>query len=125
MGFMASPPPPASMDGILCAQPAGRFDFTALEPILAELQQARGVRALIPRGVPALILDLSKVTALTSSGIGVIMKLHQDTDLVLAAVPAPLLELLSLAGVDKLVAVTPTVEEARARLQRPRAPGRS
>lgn len=120
---MAVPLPPMLIEGILHAQPVGRFDFTALEPILAALPRGGGgPHPLIPP-IP-LIIDLSQVTALTSSGIGVIMKLHQDTRLVLAAAPSHLREVMTLAGVDRLVALAPTVEEARSRFARPRGPGR-
>ena len=77
-----------------------------------ERQIARAGRA----GADALVIDLSAVTHLDSSGLGKLFHARKpgarDTRLALVVVPGPILRLFSIRGIEGLFQVCGTREEA-------------
>jgi anti-sigma B factor antagonist len=68
-------------------------------------------------GVFELVLDMSKVTFLDSSGLGVLVALHKrlrerDGRLVIVATARPVLSVLNLTGLDKVFDVYSRLDEA-------------
>ncbi|WP_333737338.1 STAS domain-containing protein [Streptomyces sp. IBSBF 2806] len=76
--------------------------------------------ALLPADAPAalrLVVDLSGVSFMDSSGINVFVSAHQAVTgtegwVRIAAAQEPVLRILKLVGVDAIITCHPTVEEA-------------
>jgi len=102
---------------------SGEIDLsnaTALEGMITEA---------VPNTVRGVVLDLSGLTYIDSSGIRLLLSLAgrlrwRGQDLVLAAPPdARCRRVLSMAGVGSTVMLETTVDAARARLRGPGPPG--
>lgn len=67
-----------------------------------------------------LVIDLSKVTFMDSSGLGALVGAHRKARLfqgrlTVVATSSSLLRLLTITGLDRVLTVVPSVEEALAR----------
>jgi anti-anti-sigma factor len=101
-------------DVVVCAV-SGEVDLSNATDLEREIAEA------VPNSVRGLVLDLSALTYLDSSGIRLVLSLAgslrwRGQDLVLA-VPegSQCLRVLSMAGVDRSVNLEPTADAARAR----------
>lgn len=108
-------------DGIIVCRPTGALDVST----------ARGIRQRLDTLMtsPKLVIDVSRVTFVDSSGLGALMgAIRWIRDLggvVAVACNRPtLFGLLSTTGFDRLVTVVETVEDAVGRLDPPDPGGR-
>jgi anti-sigma B factor antagonist len=87
----------------------GEIDFATLDTLTAELDKASR------EDIDDVIVDLSKVTYIDSSGLGVLVGAHrrlksEGRSLVLRVADAEMIKLLSITGLDQLFAIeTPYV----------------
>ncbi|MFI2780643.1 STAS domain-containing protein [Streptomyces sp. ALB3] len=101
--------------GAVVLQLRGELDFESV----VQLYEA-GETALATRPVPRLVVvDCVSMTFCDSSGIGGLVRLYQRLSaqggqLRLAAPPAPVAKVLSLTGLDAVIAVDAGVDEALA-----------
>jgi anti-anti-sigma factor len=108
-------------DEIVVGALSGEIDLSNAKALEGEIADA------VPNTARGMVLDLSKLTYLDSSGIRLLLSLAgrlrwHGQDLVLAAPPeSRCRRVLSLAGIDSTVHIETTVEGARARLDRPSA----
>jgi anti-sigma B factor antagonist len=77
--------------------------------------------ALMDEGVRRIVVDLSEVTFIDSTALGVLIggvrRLHErEGRLVLVAATRPVLRALTLTGLDRVFTICPTREEAVAAL---------
>jgi len=106
-------------DEIVVGSLSGEIDLSNAKALETEIEDA------VPNTALGMVLDLSKLTYLDSSGIRLLLSLAgrlrwRGQDLVLAAPPeSRCRRVLSLAGIDSTVMLETTVDEARARLHRP------
>jgi len=76
------------------------------------------VLAIVDGGVTRLIIDCSGLTALTSIGVGAIIRLHARAashggDVKLCAVPGIALQILNVMKLDRVLGIYPDVDQAR------------
>ena len=101
--------------GVTVAIVEGEVDLAVAERVAAELDAASGTNA------SALVVDLSGVSYLDSSGVHMLFKLahrrHATGGTTRIAVPAgPVRRVLELTGVEATLALDPSVDDAVARL---------
>ncbi len=89
----------------------GRLDVVSV----ADVRQA--LHAVVDDGAGDLVLDLSGVEAIDSSGIGVLVGAHRRAGragrrLVVAAAPAPVLRMLRLTRLDRVLTMSPVAPAA-------------
>jgi anti-anti-sigma factor len=104
---------------LLCASLSGRL--SELEG--AQLVSQAGQRLAAGGGSQDLLLDLSEVEYMTSSAVGAVVSLYQQVRLgggrmAVAAANERVHLLLEIAGLNQLLALCNTAEEARAALHR-------
>jgi anti-sigma B factor antagonist len=85
------------------------------------------VEALVQAGTTQLIIDCTKLTYISSSGIGVLVRLHgklakQGGDVKIASPPGRVLPALSLVRVAQLFEIYPDVNQARLAFREPSKP---
>ncbi|WP_093714632.1 STAS domain-containing protein [Actinacidiphila alni] len=85
----------------------GDLDVGNLAPLEARLRAAIAAS-------PAVILDVGAVTFADSSFLNLLLRTHQNADLRIVGLHPPLDRLFQLVGVDGVLNVFPTVDEARA-----------
>ena len=90
---------------------AGRLEASG-----AQVLQTR-CRDLVDQGSRRLVLDMSAVSFISSSGLGVLLLLTEDLrglrgELVIAAAHQSVLEVLDLLNLDQFLLLAPSVEEA-------------
>ena len=100
-----------SLRGVVCLSITGEIDLSNATDLSAQLQAAAESDG---RGV---ILDLRELRYIDSSGIKVLVKAHLDArgaggQIVLAAATANVQRLLTITGLDGLMPMFPTIEEA-------------
>ena len=117
------------MDIIVTQEGSGRYRVACNEAMEwdARLNLAGAVEAQTGDDLRDVILDLEKVTHLTSAGIGAILLLRQKVrdhggTLVLARPSPRLSRLLETVNLPKLVPVAATLDAARAALDEGAAP---
>lgn len=101
----------ADIDGVTVLSLRGEVDYDSAEAL---------TRSVPPPDAPAgqrLVVDLSRVTFMDSSGVNTLIAAHQATQaadgwLRLAGVSGAVLRTVQLVGLDTIVACHPTVEEA-------------
>jgi anti-anti-sigma factor len=97
----------ASAVDIEVVVPQGELDVDNLLPLTLQLERAA-------QTAPAVVLDASGITFGDSSFLRVLLAVRKQTDLRIAA-PRPVLErLIRIVGMDQVLAIYPTVEEAKA-----------
>jgi anti-sigma B factor antagonist len=103
-------------DGVTLISVSGAIDVASsleLRNVLAEATAEPGARIL---------LDLSAVSLIDSSGVGVLITAHRQADandalFVLAAPAGPAARVFELTRTNKLLRIEPTVEEGLAALR--------
>ncbi|WP_433570448.1 STAS domain-containing protein [Streptomyces sp. CA-251247] len=86
----------------------GEVDLNNLPPLTKALTQAAETHATV-------VLDASGITFADSTFLNLLLRIHQATDLRIAA-PGPQLErLLDLTGADGVLHLRPSVDEATTR----------
>lgn len=85
----------------------GAYDMNSVEALADALRAAAGKS-------PKLVLDASGITFADSTLLSLLILTHQATDFRVAAPTRQVLRLLRLTGVDALLKVRATVEEAAA-----------
>jgi anti-anti-sigma factor len=106
-------------DEIVVGALSGEIDLSNAKELEAEIEDA------VPNTARAMVLDLSKLNYLDSSGIRLLLSLAgrlrwRGQDLVLASPPeSRCRHVLSLAGIDDTIMLETTVDAARARLHDP------
>jgi anti-sigma B factor antagonist len=96
---------------VMVVWPSGRLDLGSASTFREE------VRQLVESGVASLVIDLTGVSFIDSSGLGAVisgLRLTRQAggDLRLACAKAQVLEVLSLTGLDKILSLYATPEEA-------------
>src|SRR3954466_6005447 len=76
------------------------------------------LESLIEFGVKKMIIDCTKLTSISSYGIGVLVRLHNKIaklggDVKIAAAPSRVLQALNLVRVGQLFDIYPDVDQAR------------
>jgi len=110
-----------SADEVVVGFLTGEIDLSNAKELEAEIEGA------VPNTALGMVLDLSALTYLDSSGIRLLLSLAgrlrwRGQDLVLATPPeSRCRRVLSLAGIESTVLLETTVDEARARLRGPSA----
>jgi len=102
-------------DELSCVALAGRIDVKGLHEV-----DARFHAATVGRGKPS-VVDLSKVDFIASLGMGMLISCGQSlqrkgTDMVLLSPQGMVEETLRTAGVDAVMAIVGSMDEARRRL---------
>jgi len=82
------------------------------------------LESLIEVGVKKMIIDCTKLTYISSYGIGVLVRLHnklakQGGDVKIAAAPSPVLKALNMVRLGRLVEIYPDVNAARLAFREP------
>jgi anti-sigma B factor antagonist len=103
-------------NGVAVVAVSGAIDVASsleLRDVLAEAIAAAGARVLV---------DLSRVSLIDSSGVGVLISAHRlaetnGASLVLAAPAGPAARVFALTRTDKLLRIEPTVEQGLAALR--------
>lgn len=85
----------------------GFYDMSSIGPLADALVAAAAERTKV-------VLDASGITFADSALLNLLILTHQRTDLRVAAPPQQLIRLLQLTGVDTVLKVRETVEEAAA-----------
>ena len=112
-------------DEIVVGFLSGEIDLSNAKELESQIENA------VPNTARGMVLDLSELTYLDSSGIRLLLSLAgrlrwRGQELVLAAPPeSRCRRVLSLAGIDSTVLLETTVDAARARLQDPSGVGPS
>ncbi|MFJ4868909.1 STAS domain-containing protein [Streptomyces sp. NPDC088757] len=86
---------------------SGDYDMQTIAPLAAALRAAAEEH-------PSVVLDVSGVTFADSAFLNLLILTHRTTDLRLAGPTAPVRRILELTGVDTVLKVRETVEEAAA-----------
>ena len=99
-------------DGVPIVSPAGEIDVFTAEKLKGALQDAES-----SSGEHDLIVDLSEVSFLDSTGIGVLVgalrrRREQDATLHLVTDKASILKILSITNLDTVFAVHPDLQTA-------------
>lgn len=99
-------------EGVTVVTPHGEVDFQAAPALQAALPPT----APVPR--PCIVVDLGDVTFMDSSGINVLITAHRALPepgwLRLAAARSAVLRTLELVGLDSVMPVYPTLDDALA-----------
>ncbi|MEV5761530.1 STAS domain-containing protein [Streptomyces tendae] len=85
----------------------GSFDLSSIAPLTEALDRAAAEHSKV-------VLDASGITFADSSLLNLLILTHRTVDLRVAAPTRQLCRLLEITGVDGLLTVRPTVEEAAA-----------
>jgi anti-sigma B factor antagonist len=90
--------------------PEGEIDLSTVDDVRAQLRAAAGEATTV-------VLDLSGVTFLDSTGLRMIVELQQDADrdrfaVVVVRAPEPVQRLLDIAGLSPRLALVDDVAEA-------------
>ncbi|WP_432131972.1 STAS domain-containing protein [Streptomyces tendae] len=85
----------------------GSFDLSSIAPLTEALDRAAAEHSKV-------VLDTSGITFADSSLLNLLILTHRTVDLRVAAPTRQLCRLLEITGVDGLLTVRPTVEEAAA-----------
>ena len=102
-------------DGICVVKVVGEVDMSHEDEVREELRRAEDSRGIV--------VDLTECEFIDSSGVRVLLLSREaQTDgesegLAVAASSEQILRILSVMGIDKVIPVRPTVEEAVAELQ--------
>lgn len=101
----------------LVARPTGELDLQVADTFRYQLE-----RHLSTRGVKNLVLNLSRVSFIDSSGLGVILGRYRRLkaaggEVAIVGPPPPVYRLLELAGLPKLVRFYASEEEALGSLE--------
>ncbi|WP_432061023.1 STAS domain-containing protein [Streptomyces sp. S1] len=83
----------------------GSYDMQTIAPLATALRAAA-------EGRPRVVLDVSAVTFADSSFLNLLILAHRTTDLRLAGPTTPVRRILELTGVDTVLKVRSTVEDA-------------
>jgi anti-sigma B factor antagonist len=94
------------LDGIICLSVAGEIDLANALEFSAQLNVAAEGDG---HGV---ILDLHELRYIDSSGIKVILKTQEIKHIILVAAMPSVARIITLMGVDQVLPMVPTVEEA-------------
>ncbi|WP_260606468.1 STAS domain-containing protein [Streptomyces sp. WAC08241] len=86
---------------------SGDYDMQTIAPLAAALRAAAEEH-------PSVVLDVSGVTFADSAFLNLLILTHRTTDLRLAGPTAPVRRILELTGVDTVLKVRETVEDAAA-----------
>jgi anti-sigma B factor antagonist len=104
-------------DGIQVVRVVGEVDIAHEEELRRELQQAES------QGSDGIVVDLTECEFIDSSGIRALLLSRESQgsekgseQLAVAASSEQILRILSVMGVDKVIPVRPTLEEAAAEL---------
>jgi anti-anti-sigma factor len=106
-------------DEIVVGSLSGEIDLSNAKELESQIENA------VPNTARGMVLDLSELRYLDSSGIRLLLSLAgrlrwRGQELILAAPPASRCRhVLSLAGIESTVLLEATVDAARARLQDP------
>lgn len=99
-------------DATVIVHVSGEVDIATAPLLSSELQAAEGSLAL-------LVVDLSGVTLLDSTGLGVLIEhlgrlksSEHQTDFRLVVSEPPVLKVLSITGLDRVFSIFPSIEEA-------------
>jgi anti-anti-sigma factor len=112
-------------DEIVVGSLSGEIDLSNAKELESEIENA------VPNTARGMVLDLSELTYLDSSGIRLLLSLAgrlrwRGQELALGAPPeSRCRHVLSLAGIESTVLLETTVDAARARLQDPSGVGPS
>jgi anti-anti-sigma factor len=109
-----------------CCRNALRAGFVSVEcretalrvPLTAELRHR--VRALLRRGVQAIVLDVARVTRIDAAGVGELVRVYNMTRAIngrlrVAHPTAPVREILDRAGLYDLLCAEPEFEQTNRR----------
>jgi stage II sporulation protein AA (anti-sigma F factor antagonist) len=102
----------AVIDGIRVLTPAGEIDHHTGDTLRQALKTVGAVR-------PRMVIDLHQVPFMDSTGVNILINAHQAITaaggrLRLAALTQPVLRLLQIVGVDAVLSLHPTLEDALA-----------
>lgn len=105
------------MSEIIIVRPAGRLDAFTARDLWNELEPL----TLIPEG-PLVLADMSETRYLSSEGLRVLIRASRGIKnnhgkMVLCCLNARLVEIISMAGIDRVLEIYPTAEGARAALE--------
>ncbi|RZU23874.1 STAS domain-containing protein [Streptomyces sp. BK239] len=103
----------STVDGVDVVSPRGEIDHDTGRLFRAALEATDGW------GGGRMVVDLSEVTFMDSTGVNVLVTAHHAAlagggRLRLAVPRGPVLRVLELVGLDGVIAICPTVEEALA-----------
>ncbi len=81
-------------------------------------QFVQNIEKLVDAGLKKMIVDCDKLDYISSSGLAVLVRLHnrmkrQGSDVKLASVKGPLASVLQVTGLNKLFEIYPDVNRAR------------
>jgi anti-sigma B factor antagonist len=99
-------------DGMTIVRAAGEIDVASAPELDQMLGQAGDA------GVPLVIVDLSEVSLLDSTGLGVLishldrLKAKDGTEMRLVATTPNILKVFSITGLDQVFSIFPTAEQA-------------
>ncbi|MDQ0795778.1 STAS domain-containing protein [Streptomyces sp. B1I3] len=96
-----------AINGYWVVRAQGDLDSDTVDPLFLAMWQA------VP-GHEVVVLDASAVTFADSSLLGLLLEVHQRTELRIAAPGAALTRLLRIAGVDQVLRIHPTLDAALA-----------
>jgi stage II sporulation protein AA (anti-sigma F factor antagonist) len=99
-----------NLDGAVCLAVSGELDLSNIAEFRADLSAAM-------RGADRVILDLHELRYLDSSGINVLLDIHrnfcrQSRRMAVAGPSAMVQRIISIVGLDQVMPVFQTVEEA-------------
>ncbi|MFF3848936.1 STAS domain-containing protein [Streptomyces sp. NPDC002328] len=103
----------STVDGVDVVSPRGEIDHDTGGPFRQALEAVDGGNG------GRIVVDLSEVTFMDSTGVNVLVTAHQTAEagdgwLRLAVRQGPVLRVLQLVGLDGVIACYPSVEEALA-----------
>ncbi len=92
-------------------------------------QFVQSVEKLVDAGLKKMIVDCDKLDYISSSGLAVLVRLHnrmkrQGSDVKLASVKGPMPDVLEVTGLNKLFEIYPDVNRARLAFRPKAAEGR-
>lgn len=106
-------------EGLITASLVGEIDLSNASRLLATISSE------VPNEALGLILDLSAVTYIDSSGLRLVLELAKRLEWrdqmmrVVVADDGRIRKVLRLAGIESVIAIDPSLEAARARFARP------
>ena len=106
-------------EGLITASLVGEIDLSNASRLLATISSE------VPNEALGLILDLSAVTYIDSSGLRLVLELAKRLEWrdqmmrVVVADDGRIRKVLRLAGIEPVIAIDPSLEAARARFARP------
>lgn len=105
------------MSEIILVKPAGRLDALTARDLWAELEPLTH----IPHA--HVLADMSETRYLSSEGLRVLMRASRGIQsnhgkMVLCCLSARLIEIINMAGIDRVLDIQPTMQDARQVLER-------